>query len=460
MCSDTSDPERSRRDEHTVAQPSPSTGAEAEARKAARAYARFSAVLLGSLAAVAVLLGVLNFSQGPRLSAIQVDPVAVSTEPSQTVTLIANQPLAAVTTQQVTVTPAVPFTVESTGERVVVRFAGPLAYGTEYVVSAEVRGLQTAAQATLGEAFVTQDPLVNVLVRDDSGPDRIERQRLISGKDRETVFSAPRIETYALLGEELLVVATGADEQPVVGTVSQEDGAITPFVTGDFAAITQLRAEPSARMAGYVLAGVGLRGQAFRGTLLLQDLRFGAGPPIEVLGPDLRPLEVADWAFEAGKPSIVAQDYAGAWYRFAPLQGDVAAKPLAGPPASWEAKGAGVELGDARISLVDATGHAAERWQQGTQLVVGTTDAADSDSDSDSEPASHLFSPAAESSSIGRVCASPNSEFVAVEVVSVEGVADGYLSEAGFSRTTTSFVRVANGEVVAQLGGMLPSWCG
>lgn len=99
--------------------------------------------VLGVLALVVVVLGVLGLTQGPRLASVDVDPAEAIDISGSRVILAANQPVAAIEADQVTVDPAVPFTVDASGRQIGIRFAVPLDDATTYTVT--VAGVSAAA---------------------------------------------------------------------------------------------------------------------------------------------------------------------------------------------------------------------------------------------------------------------------------------------------------------------------
>ena len=93
----------------------------------------FALVVVGLVIACGVLFAV-SAAQGPRLSSSQADVAAGAL---QQVRLVANQPVASVSVDQVTVTPAAPFTVDTNGKVIAVQFTRALAYGTDYTVTVD-----------------------------------------------------------------------------------------------------------------------------------------------------------------------------------------------------------------------------------------------------------------------------------------------------------------------------------
>ena len=76
-----------------------------------RGFRRALALTVGILVALCAVFLTLGYLQGPKLSSAQVDPRGVVEQSGQQVRLFANQAVAQVAPSQVTVAPAVDFTV-------------------------------------------------------------------------------------------------------------------------------------------------------------------------------------------------------------------------------------------------------------------------------------------------------------------------------------------------------------
>ena len=112
-----------------------------ESRRARRQRRR-SRAFLGAFAIVVAVLAVVGFAgaavttvQGPRATRVSVDPDAATRNAGARLIFTTTQSLAEVTPDQVTVSPAAAFTVDTSGRSVGVRFALPLWDDTEYTVT-------------------------------------------------------------------------------------------------------------------------------------------------------------------------------------------------------------------------------------------------------------------------------------------------------------------------------------
>ncbi|WP_314427476.1 Ig-like domain-containing protein, partial [uncultured Microbacterium sp.] len=180
-------------------------------------------VVLGILVLVGGGLGVLSLTQGPRITEVQVDPAQAIEASGSRLILTANQSLTAIDESQVTVDPAVPFTLDAAGRGVGIRFTVPLDDDTEYTVSiADVQGAGGGPTATLTESFTTPASNIFLLRRDVDGEDSIFRTDL-TGEKAVAVFSADRINDFRATSTQLVVSLEEEDGSKLL--VMNRDGS-------------------------------------------------------------------------------------------------------------------------------------------------------------------------------------------------------------------------------------------
>lgn len=161
--------------------------------------------VLGVLVLVGTGLGIVSLLQGPRLTDVQVAPAEAIEASGSRVILTANQSLSAIDADQVTVEPAVPFTIDAAGRGVGVRFTVPLDDSTTYTVSvAGVTGASGGPSADLTTTFTTPASNIFLLRRDASGDDTIFRTDL-SGEKAVPVFTHDRINDFRATSTQLVV---------------------------------------------------------------------------------------------------------------------------------------------------------------------------------------------------------------------------------------------------------------
>src|SRR5690349_14334515 len=100
-------------------------------KRRGRVFVGTFAVVAGVLAVIGLAGGAASVAQGPRATSVQVDPAAAAAASGSRLIVTTSQSLADVDASQVTVTPATPFTVDTSGRSVGVRFTLPLFDDTE-----------------------------------------------------------------------------------------------------------------------------------------------------------------------------------------------------------------------------------------------------------------------------------------------------------------------------------------
>lgn len=204
---------------------------------------------LGAASAVFLLLGAL---QGPKLSSAIVDPQRVVEQPGQQLRLFANQPLAEVTAEQVTVTPAAAVTTSVQDDVLIVQFEQPLRAGTEYTVEVrEVGALSRDATSTLRHRFTTAGASLLYLDRGET-VDEVLRAAVDGTGRGEVVHAAEGIQHIAPV-EGLLVVARDAPGATSVLEAVAPDGAVQSLALPDGARVERLVPPPFGTLLAMIL---------------------------------------------------------------------------------------------------------------------------------------------------------------------------------------------------------------
>lgn len=454
-----------------------------------RTYRRTVFATVGILALATTGLGVAGAFRAPHLDQASVAAASALERPGQRLVVQADQAIDPVEASDVTITPAAPVDVTSDGRAITIRFTGMLRALTEYTVTATVRGSSTGVEGALGYMFTTPDLSVAVLVRDLDGPDQVVR-RSVSGDDTAVVFSADRIQEFAVTPDGVAAVVldeTGPDGRLVLAptgeTLTQEVGLPAP------GRLQQLHASATTGRVGVVFtAADALDPDAEQSRLLLFDPLDPSGALRPVTGLDGAPLSVLDWAFVPGTPYLVAHafdeqvllvDTANPDAPPAPLGEHaevrgflpgsltlVVADPLSGglvdlttgetrpftPPSDGTEEGVYrgklLALSDDRYVEVVSRPSGETGFQLDFEVLLV-----------DSDGARVIYDPAA-GIPIRDVCLSPNGQYAAVEVQDPSGEPDGYPNVAGRTATTTYFVDLDTGAANRGIAGFATSWCG
>ncbi|WP_203137005.1 hypothetical protein [Microbacterium sp. JZ31] len=271
---------------------------------------RFALTLVGVLAALAVLGGAgaaVSLAQGPRVTEVQVDPGAAIEVAGARAILTVNQALADVDPEQVSVTPAAPFTVDAAGRSVGVRFTVPLDDDTEYTVRVDgARAVGGGPETTLETTFTTPPAEVFLLQRDPDGDDTIFRSTL-DGENAVPVYTAPTIEDFRATSTRL-VVATA--EGGVSGLqVMNRDGSDVAAVTLPGEGIVQaLQVSQRGDLAGFTYSDPGGQGDA--SVLYTARLREPAADPVPIeVGGEA--VSVDRWRFVPDSSALLLIDFDG-----------------------------------------------------------------------------------------------------------------------------------------------------
>ena len=205
-----------------------------ESRRARRQRRR-SRAFLGAFAIVVALLAVVGFAgaavttvQGPRATRVSVDPDAATRNAGARLIFTTTQSLAEVTPDQVTVSPAAAFTVDTSGRSVGVRFALPLWDDTEYTVTIrDVAGVGGGASTTLTETFATPKLETYILQRGGGG-DTVFRTDL-EGDAAVPVYTAPQIEDFRATSSHLVISTIDEDDHSHLVVTDQPAASRTAF---------------------------------------------------------------------------------------------------------------------------------------------------------------------------------------------------------------------------------------
>ena len=281
-------------------------------RKRGRAFLAAFAAVIGVLAVLGLAGAAVGGAQGPRVTNVQVDPQAAVAASGARLIVTMNQSLAAITAEQVTVTPAAEFTVDTSGRNMGVRFTLPLHDDTKYTVHfADVVGLGGGPAATVSQTFTTPKTAVYVLQR-GTAEDRIVRTRL-DGSDPQTVFRADHIEDFRATSSHLVVSVLDARGHAVLVVTDPQGRHARELPLPGEGAITRLQSADRGELIGYTYSDANLGEDGARESLLftasLKDSAATAKPtPVTVGADDER---VADWRFVPDSDSILVLGYDG-----------------------------------------------------------------------------------------------------------------------------------------------------
>ncbi|MFS0910891.1 hypothetical protein AB3M89_03795 [Microbacterium sp. 179-I 3D2 NHS] len=281
-----------------------------ESRVPPRRFLLALGAVLGVLILVGTGLGIVSLLQGPRLSEVQVDPEQAIESSGSRVILTTNQPLAAIDPEQITVDPAVPFTVDASGRGVGIRFTVPLDDSTDYTVRvAGVTGAGGGPSADLTTTFTTPASTMFLLRRDADGDDTIFRTDL-SGEQAVPVFSHPRINDFRATSRQLVVSVEEDDGSRLLVLDRDGQGERELTLPGD-GYVGAIQVSERGGLVGYNYSDRELSDTEGRASVLVTQSLNGDDEPqiIEVGGAEA---SVFAWQFVPDSAAVLFIDFDGA----------------------------------------------------------------------------------------------------------------------------------------------------
>jgi hypothetical protein len=482
-------------------------------------FRRTFTLTVGALVVLVAAFTGLTYVQGPKLSSAQVDTTGVVSKPNQELRLFTNQPVRPLTAKQVTITPAVPFTVTSTGAVIAIQFPEPLGFATGYRVA--LAGVASAADgqtARLGYDFTTASPALYYLHRGGAaggsaggadgsavggaagGADEIIRTS-IAQPALQVVYSAARIQDFEVFDHSLAVVtedAHGASSLVFInGTGLVEDITLPGEGT-----IDQLHGDRDSGVLGFVYTDGAPASQRQFSNILFTVDPAGTAVAQVVSAPDGTPLAVTAWSYVPASSDIIAQlpdhrvlvlDPAnpksartlgtfttmgalstdGAWLEAADVNGPVRVNVATGAVTrlvAFALHGSGASQAPTQTQTqaptTDGEGGGGEGetvvtptgWLTAVPLAGGSVpNALVFDN---GRGAREIFQSADPNGAIRSITVSPNNQYAAIETDPnvATSTPDGYPVNGRPTSITTNFVDIASGALVKSVAGFDATW--
>ncbi|WCM55634.1 hypothetical protein JRG78_12095 [Microbacterium sp. EF45047] len=256
------------------------------------------------------VLGVVSLVQGPRLSDVQASPAEAIETSGSRVILTANQALAEVDPEQVTVEPAAPFTVDAAGRSIGIRFTAPLDDATDYTVRvSDVTAAGGGPAADLATSFRTPAAQIFLLQRSADGEDRIFSTDL-TGEKGVPVFAHPRISDFRSTPDALVVAVEEEDGSRLLVMDRDGSGQRELELPGE-GHVSSVQVSDRGGLVGYSYSDRELTDTSGRASILVTQPLSGTGAPriVEVGGAEA---SVADWEFVPDSSSLLFIDFDGA----------------------------------------------------------------------------------------------------------------------------------------------------
>ncbi len=452
-------------------------------RRRGRAFAGAFAIVIGALAVLGLAGAAASVAQGPRVTDASVDPAAAAAASGSRLILTTSQTLAEVDPAQVTVTPATPFEVDTSGRSIGVRFTLPLWDATEYTVEiADVASLGGGPTATLTETFRTPDAEAFLLQRGTDDGDIIYRTDL-TGQAAVPVFTHPHIEDFRATATHLVVsVRTENDRAGLIVTdLDGENPRELPLPGNGY--VSNLQSADRGELIGYTFSDATLTADSGRESrLFIASLKDIDAEPVEIAveGADPR---VAEWRFVPDTDSILLLSFDGSLL-LTGSGGESATALGAAMGIDGVARGSSEGVVDrleqsVTIDLTDASEAplvAPEVDLGGTTSVTPLPDGSTIRTAAvveDGVPTgrtsvalvgpdggTRMLTELAETDAVLQVCVSPSARYAAVLVApdAVDNPYDTYQLPLP-ERPETRILQIADGEPVVTLNGTAISWC-
>ena len=321
--------------------------------------------------------------------------------------------------------------------------------------------------------------------RVDSRPDNLVNRAAVDTAGRDVVYSAARIQDFAVFDRAVAVVTINDDGNNALALVGGS-GEPDPIDLPGTGTVDLVRGSAGTGYLGFTFTDSGpTTDRGYSDTLFTVDLG-GARAVAPVAGLDGTPLQVLDWQFLPGTSRIVAQNSdesvimadpaepdsvipLGQYTEFGPVSTDGATL-VVGTAAGLRALTIATGKSEPLLSspLDGAVPHvsAAEVLAGGRtlqQVAVFDDDTgrfASSLTVDDGQTSRRIFATLDKRGSIEGFRVSPNGEFVAVETVPnvSKSVPDDYPRNGRSQSVSTSFVSIYTGELVKTVEGFDVSW--
>lgn len=282
-------------------------------RRRSRAFIGGFAVVIALLAIVGLVGAAVTTAQGPRVTRVSVDPDAAISAAGSRIIFTTTQSLAEVTPEQVTVTPAADFAVDTSGRSVGVRFALPLWDDTEYTVTiSDVTGVGGGASTTIEKSFLTPSLQTFILQRTKGG-DTVFRTDLV-GDAAVPVFTDPQIEDFRATAGHLVISTLDEDDHSHL-VVTDLDGTDPRELTlPGVGTVTNLQSADRGNLIGYTFTDADIGASGARENMLFtaalgQDQADDEPTAVTRDGGESR---VDDWRFVPGTDTLLMLTFDGA----------------------------------------------------------------------------------------------------------------------------------------------------
>ena len=289
-------------------QPHPSPAPAARRRR----FPLILGAVIGVLVVVVAGFGVITLLQGPRISGVKIDAQSAIDASGTRMIITASQPLAKVDPKQVSVSPQAPFTVDTSGRNLGIRFTVPLDDDTNYTVTVkDATGTDKQRQSTLQASFQTPKSTIFLLQRNAKGDDTIFLTDL-GGKNAVPVVQHEKIDDFRATADHLVVATEkdGISELLVMDRKGKNQRGLKLPGPGF---LSNLQVSERGNLVGYTFTDKGISATSGRASILVTQSLTGDGDPQIVKIGDKMP-SISQWAFVPDSSSVLFIDFSGALF--------------------------------------------------------------------------------------------------------------------------------------------------
>lgn len=275
-----------------------------EAPSGQRDFWRVSLILCAVLAMVAVGLGAVGVVRGPDLAQASFAADRSVSAAGERLALRSRLPIDEVDAGQVSISPAVPFTLSTRDSTLSITFSAPLSYATHYHVRVSGVGSRyTDTSADWSYAFDTPQVTLYSLIAHRDG---VTDDTVVTGGDApRTLLSAPGIDAYIATRRHVVAVSHADADSSELVAVGREDATRVAVRAPKVPLITELGVSPDGSRFGYLVTGTDAETRdSYEGALFIADAADLDAAPTQVQAGG-GPLAVQEWLFVPGVNAVV-----------------------------------------------------------------------------------------------------------------------------------------------------------
>lgn len=267
--------------------------------------------VLGVLALVAAGLGAVSLTQGPRISQASVNTEQAIQTSGSRLTLTLSRRVDAIDAKQVSITPAVPFTVDAAGRSLGIRFTNALDDSTNYTV--RITGVVAAdggPAADLKTSFTTPASRILLLQRGPGAKKDTIFTTDLTGKRATPVFQHARIDDYRVTADRIVVAVEEKSGSRLI-VMNRDGSGQRDLKLPGVGYVSSVQLSDRGGYVGYSYSDRDLTETSGRASVLVTQPLDGKGKPriVQVGGKDAG---ITEWQFVPDSSSLLFVDFDGA----------------------------------------------------------------------------------------------------------------------------------------------------